>query len=73
MIGCFGLTEPDGGSDPGAMKTRARKTKDGYTVSGAKQWITNSPVADVFVVWAKDDEDKDDHRTSSWTKRMKRP
>ncbi len=54
-IGCFGLTEPDGGSDPGAMKTRARKTKGGYLVSGAKQWITNSPIADVFVVWAKDD------------------
>jgi glutaryl-CoA dehydrogenase len=58
LIGCFGLTEPDGGSDPGAMKTRARKTKGGYTVSGAKQWITNSPVADVFVVWAKNDDDK---------------
>ena len=57
-IGCFGLTEPDGGSDPGAMKTRAKKTKGGYTLSGSKQWITNSPIADVFVVWAKDDDDK---------------
>ncbi len=57
-IGCFGLTEPDGGSDPGGMKTRAKKSKDGYSISGAKQWITNSPIADVFVVWAKDDEDK---------------
>jgi glutaryl-CoA dehydrogenase len=57
-IGCFGLTEPDGGSDPGAMKTRARKTKGGYTLSGSKQWITNSSIADVFVVWAKDDSDK---------------
>jgi glutaryl-CoA dehydrogenase len=55
FIGCFGLTEPDGGSDPGAMKTRAKKVKGGYSVSGSKQWITNSPIADVFVVWAKDD------------------
>lgn len=57
FIGCFGLTEPDGGSDPGAMKTRARKVSGGYNVSGSKQWITNSPIADIFVVWAKDDED----------------
>lgn len=55
-VGCFGLTEPDGGSDPGGMKTRARKVKGGYEVSGAKQWITNSPIADVFVVWAKNDD-----------------
>ncbi len=55
-IGCFGLTEPDGGSDPGAMKTRLKKSGKGYTLSGAKQWITNSPIADVFVVWAKDDD-----------------
>jgi glutaryl-CoA dehydrogenase len=54
-VGCFGLTEPDAGSDPGAMKTRARKVDGGYSLSGAKQWITNSPIADVFVVWAKDD------------------
>lgn len=54
-VGCFGLTEPDGGSDPGAMKTRATKTKGGYVLKGAKMWITNSPIADVFVVWAKDD------------------
>ena len=53
--GCFGLTEPDGGSDPGAMKTRAAKTKGGYLLKGAKMWITNSPIADVFVVWAKDE------------------
>ena len=52
-IGCFGLTEPDHGSDPGSMVTRAKKTKDGFLLSGAKNWITNSPVADVFVVWAK--------------------
>ncbi len=58
LIGCFGLTEPDGGSDPGGMKTRVRKAKGGYTVSGSKQWITNSPIADVFVVWAKNDEDQ---------------
>ena len=57
LVGCFGLTEPDGGSDPGAMKTRAKKTKGGYHISGSKQWITNSPIADVFVVWAKDDDD----------------
>lgn len=58
LIGCFGLTEPDGGSDPSAMKTRAKKAPGGYKVSGAKQWITNSPIADVFVVWAKDDDGK---------------
>ena len=55
MIGCFGLTEPDGGSDPASMTTRAKSVKGGYKISGAKQWITNSPIADVFVVWAKDD------------------
>ncbi len=58
FIGCFGLTEPDGGSDPGAMRTRAKKTPKGYSISGSKQWITNSPIADVFIVWAKDDNDK---------------
>lgn len=55
-IGCFGLTEPNYGSDPGGMITRARKVEGGYKLSGAKMWITNSPIADVFVVWAKDDE-----------------
>ena len=55
LVGCFGLTEPDAGSDPNSMKTRARKTDGGYLLSGSKQWITNSPIADVFVVWAKDD------------------
>src|SRR5215813_6289127 len=54
-IGCFGLTEPNHGSDPGAVITRARKVEGGYRLSGAKMWITNSPIADVFVVWAKDD------------------
>lgn len=54
-IGCFGLTEPDAGSDPASMKTRARKLEGGYSLTGNKMWITNSPVADVFVVWAKDD------------------
>ena len=58
LIGCFGLTEPDHGSDPGSMVTRARKVDGGYRLSGAKMWITNSPIADVFVVWAKDDEGK---------------
>jgi glutaryl-CoA dehydrogenase len=57
-VGCFGLTEPDHGSDPGGMKTRARKVADGFVLKGAKMWITNSPIADVFVVWAKDDAGK---------------
>lgn len=55
LIGCFGLTEPDGGSDPSNLKTRAKKVDGGYKLSGAKQWITNSPVADVLIVWARDD------------------
>jgi glutaryl-CoA dehydrogenase len=55
-IGCFGLTEPNHGSDPGSMVTRARKVAGGYQLTGNKMWITNSPIADVFVVWAKDDE-----------------
>ena len=55
-IGCFGLTEPNHGSDPGSMITRARKVAGGFSLSGSKMWITNSPIADVFVVWAKDDE-----------------
>ena len=57
-VGCFGLTEPDHGSDPGGMITRARKTRDGFVLNGAKTWITNSSIADVFVVWAKDDAGK---------------
>jgi glutaryl-CoA dehydrogenase len=52
-VGCFGLTEPDAGSDPAGMKTRAEKVSDGYRLTGSKMWITNSPIADVFVVWAK--------------------
>jgi len=52
-VGCFGLTEPDAGSDPGGMRTRAEKVNGGYKLTGAKMWITNSPIADVFVVWAK--------------------
>jgi len=52
-IGCFGLTEPDAGSDPGGMKTRAAKTDGGYVLNGSKMWISNAPIADVFVVWAK--------------------
>ncbi len=54
-IGCFGLTEPDAGSDPNGMKTRATKTAGGYVLNGSKMWITNAPIADVFVVWAKSD------------------
>ncbi|MBU6206126.1 MAG: acyl-CoA dehydrogenase [Alphaproteobacteria bacterium] len=57
-IGCFGLTEPNHGSDPGSMITRARKVPGGYSLSGAKMWISNAPIADVFVIWAKDDEGK---------------
>ncbi|TCO81032.1 glutaryl-CoA dehydrogenase [Plasticicumulans lactativorans] len=55
-VGCFGLTEPDHGSDPAGMKTRARSVDGGYRLSGAKMWITNSPIADIFVVWAKTDD-----------------
>ena len=58
-IGCFGLTEPNHGSDPGSMVTRAKKVAGGYSLSGTKMWITNSPIADVFVVWAKDDDGHD--------------
>jgi glutaryl-CoA dehydrogenase len=58
FIGCFGLTEPNHGSDPGSMVTRARRVPGGYSLSGAKTWISNSPFADVFVIWAKDDEGK---------------
>jgi glutaryl-CoA dehydrogenase len=56
-IGCFGLTEPNSGSDPASMVTRAKKTPDGYILHGAKMWISNAPMADVFVIWAKDDGD----------------
>lgn len=55
LIGCFGLTEPDAGSDPAGMKTVARKTANGYVLSGSKMWISNAPIADVFVIWAKSD------------------
>lgn len=55
LVGCFGLTEPDAGSDPGSMRTRAEKVTGGYRLIGSKMWITNSPIADVFVVWAKSD------------------
>ncbi|WP_018984694.1 acyl-CoA dehydrogenase [Salinimonas chungwhensis] len=58
-IGCFGLTEPDAGSDPAAMKTRATKVDGGFKLNGSKMWITNSPIADVFVVWAKHTEEDD--------------
>jgi glutaryl-CoA dehydrogenase len=56
IVGCFGLTEPDHGSDPGSMKTSAKKTSGGYVLNGAKMWITNSPIADVMVVWAKTED-----------------
>lgn len=57
LIGCFGLTEPDAGSDPASMKTRAKKTTEGWCLTGSKIWITNAPIADIFIVWAKDEED----------------
>lgn len=57
-IGCFGLTEPDAGSDPGGMKTRAEKTTDGYRLTGSKMWISNAPIADIFVIWAKSEAHK---------------
>ena len=56
LIGCFGLTEPDAGSDPSGMKTVARKTATGYSLTGSKMWISNSPIADVFVIWAKSED-----------------
>ncbi len=58
LIGCFGLTEPNHGSDPGGMETRAKKVYGGFQLHGSKTWITNSPIADVFVVWARDEDDK---------------
>jgi glutaryl-CoA dehydrogenase len=58
LIGCFGLTEPDSGSDPGSMTTRARRADGGYTLNGTKTWITNSPISEVLVVWARDDDDQ---------------
>jgi glutaryl-CoA dehydrogenase len=72
-IGCFGLTEPDAGSDPGGMKTRAEKTANGYKLSGSKMWISNAPVADVFVVWAKlkGEDGKDEIRGFVLEKGMK--
>ena len=71
LVGCFGLTEPDAGSDPGGMRTRAKKTATGYSISGAKMWITNSPIADVFVVWAKSDAHGDQIRGFVLEKGMK--
>ena len=56
LIGCFGLTEPNAGSDPASMKTNAKKTDDGYILNGSKTWITNSPIADVLIIWAKDEQ-----------------
>ncbi|MCO5082874.1 MAG: acyl-CoA dehydrogenase [Rhizobiaceae bacterium] len=73
FIGCFGLTEPEAGSDPGGMKTRAEKTAGGYRLNGSKMWISNSPIADVFVVWAKlrNAEGKDEIRGFVLEKGMK--
>ncbi len=71
LIGCFGLTEPDAGSDPGGMRTYAKKDGDGYSISGAKTWISNSPFADVFVVWAKSEAHGDKVRGFVLEKGMK--
>ncbi len=57
MIGAFGLTEPNHGSDPGSMETKAKNTKGGYILNGSKNWITNSPIADILIIWAKDEDD----------------
>ena len=58
IIGCFGLTEPDAGSDPGSMKSVAKKVKGGFKINGSKTWITNAPIADLLIIWAKDEGDK---------------
>lgn len=70
-VGCFGLTEPDAGSDPAGMKTRAEKIADGYRLTGSKMWISNSPIADVFVVWAKSAEHNNEIRGFILEKGMK--
>jgi glutaryl-CoA dehydrogenase len=70
-VGCFGLTEPDAGSDPGGMKTRAEKVSDGYRLTGTKMWISNAPIADVFVVWAKSAEHNNQIRGFILEKGMK--
>jgi glutaryl-CoA dehydrogenase len=70
-VGCFGLTEPDAGSDPAGMKTRAEKIDGGYRLTGSKMWISNAPIADVFVVWAKSAADNDDIRGFILEKGMK--
>ena len=71
LVGCFGLTEPNAGSDPSSMETRAKKVAGGYQLHGAKMWITNSPIADVFVVWAKDMSDAETIRGFVLEKSMK--
>ncbi len=71
LVGCFGLTEPDAGSDPAGMKTRAEKVADGYRLSGTKTWISNAPLADVFVIWAKSGAHGDDIRGFILEKGMK--
>jgi glutaryl-CoA dehydrogenase len=70
-VGCFGLTEPDAGSDPAGMKTRAERVADGYRLTGSKMWISNAPIADVFVVWAKSDAHNNDIRGFVLEKGMK--
>ena len=70
-VGCFGLTEPDAGSDPGGMKTRAEKVSDGHRLTGSKMWISNAPIADVFVIWAKSASHNDQIRGFILEKGMK--
>src|SRR5437764_2846676 len=70
-VGCFGLTEPDAGSDPGSMRTRAEKVADGYRLTGTKMWISNAPIAEVFVVWAKSSAHGDEIRGFILEKGMK--
>src|SRR3546814_8124052 len=65
IIGCFGLTEPDAGSDPGSMRTKAERIGGGYRLTGTKTWITNAPIADVVVVWAKSEAHGDADRKST--------
>jgi len=71
LIGCFGLTEPEAGSDPAGMRTRAEKTASGYRISGSKMWISNAPIADVFIVWAKSDAHNNEIRGFILEKGMK--
>ena len=71
LIGCFGLTEPEAGSDPAGMRTTAIKTADGYRINGSKTWISNASIADIFIIWAKSEEDNGEIKgfNRAWDKR----